>query len=69
MSVSWDWQLLGCYERGARAFFDGKPEDACPYVGHRGLNRQRADYWRDGYRSAKAGKFLDDRRALRDCSI
>ncbi len=66
MATSWDWQLLGCFEKGAHAYFD--KVEKCPYVGHRGLNRQRAEYWRDGWKAAKEGRFIDERRNLREMS-
>lgn len=48
----WDWQLMGCFEKGANARRAGKKLEDCPYRGHRGLNRQRANYWRDGWKLA-----------------
>ena len=47
----WNLILLTCYESGQDARRIGKPIEACPYLGQRGFNRQRADYWRDGWRA------------------
>jgi hypothetical protein len=67
MNLSWSKALITCFEKGARAFFDGKPADSCPYHGRKGVNGQRADYWRQGYESAKSGRsVIDERREIRD---
>jgi len=46
----WNLQLVRIFDKGMAARKAGQPIEACPYIGHRGLNRQRADYWRDGWR-------------------
>lgn len=46
---NWDMQLVRIFDKGMAARKAGLPLDACPYKGHRGLDRQRADYWRDGW--------------------
>lgn len=48
----WFWHLDGCYTKGFKAHQHGKPIESCPYQGHRGLNRQRREYWQQGWKSA-----------------
>jgi len=60
--TSWNLQLVRIYERGMKAQQAGIPLDENPYSkGYRGhgcsfpggnLQRQRARYWADGWRSA-----------------
>ena len=58
--------LLTIYENGARAVFDGKPMESCPYHGRTGFNGQRRDYWHQGFNAAKSGKsILDERGEIR----
>lgn len=65
---AWDLQLFACHAKGIRAARGGLPLEACPYVGHSGLNLQRADYWRDGWKAYKAGNAYDEHRRLREVS-
>lgn len=67
MNNTWNKQLINCFEKGARAFLDGKPED-CPYQGTRvSLNGQRAYFWQLGFSTAKSGKsVVDERRKCRE---
>lgn len=57
--TSWDMQLLGCFDKGVDAQRAGKPIEDCPYKQHRGLGRQRADYWRDGWTQSKEGRVYE----------
>lgn len=68
---SWDWQLLGCHEKGIEAFRAGKKLEDCPYRGRAGFNGQRAEYWRDGWRAAskKDGSAFREHRDLRESSL
>ncbi len=65
----WDMQLLGCFEKGIQAYNKQIPIEACPYIAHRGVNRQRADYWRDGWRAARNDMAYKEHRALREASV
>lgn len=54
---NWNLHLVKCFEKGAKAFFDGDKE--CPYLGRIGFNHQRRDYWNMGYEAAHSGKIKE----------
>lgn len=67
MNSSWARALITCFEKGARAFFEGQLPVTCPYRGRCGVNAQRRDYWHQGFQSAKSGhSVLDECGEIRD---
>jgi hypothetical protein len=66
MNIQWAKHLLGCFERGVRDCKSGKVLESCPYVGRLGVNRQRAEYWKEGFHSQKEGTAFTDRNSLRE---
>jgi hypothetical protein len=52
--ASWSAQLVGIFGKGSDAFLAGKKAEENPYVWARcGFNRQRHDYWRQGWESER----------------
>ena len=54
MKHSWNMQLLRIADKGWAAFEAGQSVDDCPYKDAlTGVQRQRADHWRQGWHLAK----------------